>query len=169
MYPDPKAIESVQSGHLYIMAKPSGGENLDDDSRHLQRLGIGSVVSMLEVSEAAELGLANEGGALAAVDISFLNTPVPDRSVPSNTAAYFESLAGSYARLSEGANLVVHCRAGIGRSGMYCAALMIANGHCVTSALDVISAARGIGVPDTQIQIDWLNDHSAELSSILGG
>ena len=40
MYADPKPIVQIGAGHMYIMGKPAGGENLEDDLRFLSKLGM---------------------------------------------------------------------------------------------------------------------------------
>ena len=54
--------------------------------------------------------------------------------------------------IKKGTDLVVHCRAGIGRTGIVAAALLIAEGARTDDAFSRVSAARGVKVPDTEEQ-----------------
>jgi protein-tyrosine phosphatase len=51
---------------------------------------------------------------------------------------------------------VIHCRAGIGRSSMIAACTMICADVSAADALSRIEAARGVRVPDTEEQRDWV-------------
>jgi hypothetical protein len=49
----------------------------------------------------------------------------------------------------------LHCRAGIGRSGLMAAGLLMFLGEQETVAWDRVSKARGLSLPDTQEQRFW--------------
>ncbi len=163
MYPDPKRISQIGEGSLYIMSKPTGGEYLSDDIAYLARNGISHVVSLLEHSEASELGLSREEDTCASHGISFEQFPVTDRSTPESIQQFSASLARSHEYLLSGAHLVAHCRAGIGRSGIYTTSLLIRHGYTTQDAFALVSQARGFTIPDTQEQIEWVHANEEEL------
>jgi protein-tyrosine phosphatase len=51
--------------------------------------------------------------------------------------------------LQGGQNVAVHCRAGIGRSGMVAACSLVALGLAAPLAQAEVSKARGVAIPDT--------------------
>jgi protein-tyrosine phosphatase len=61
------------------------------------------------------------------------------------------------ARLNEGKAVAVHCRAGIGRSSLIAACVLVLLGLAPGTALDRIGKARGGNVPDTEGQRDWVD------------
>ena len=65
-------------------------------------------------------------------------------------------------QIDAGANLLVHCHAGIGRSGLLAAGILL---HCNLNpqqAFAHVSKMRGVRVPETPEQEDWLiNNHAA--------
>jgi len=61
-----------------------------------------------------------------------------------------------YQQISEGINTVVHCRAGIGRTGMVTAGILLHDGMAPEEAFELISEKRGITVPDTEEQRQWV-------------
>jgi len=71
-------------------------------------------------------------------------------------------LAGERAAC-ESAGFVFHCRAGIGRSGMMTASVLLHQGLTVREAFARISAARGLIVPDTPGQLEWVESNYAIL------
>jgi protein-tyrosine phosphatase len=63
---------------------------------------------------------------------------------------------GLAARIEEGMAVAVHCRAGIGRSSLIAACVMVCGGADPAAAFDLIGKARGTAVPDTAAQRDWV-------------
>ena len=59
--------------------------------------------------------------------------------------------------------MVVHCRQGIGRSGLLTACLLIASGATPEMAFQRISAVRGCPVPETMEQREWVHALASEL------
>lgn len=152
-------VEPIGGGSLSIMAKPVAGEWIEDEFANIAALGITCVVSLLEPSEALELGLQNEQALVEKNGMLFKHFPIPDRGVPSSEALYSELMQCLYQDAASGHNVVIHCRAGIGRAGMVAAGVLL---HCGFAPLDAfahISKVRGIEVPDTQEQIDWVSRH----------
>jgi protein-tyrosine phosphatase len=52
--------------------------------------------------------------------------------------------------------VAIHCRAGIGRSTTLAACVLILLGVEGDVALDMIAAARGLEVPETEAQRQWV-------------
>ena len=165
MYPDPKRVLQMGNGVLYIMGKPAGFENLHDDISHLSRNGITHIVSLLETSEADELGLSQEEALSDDVDINYRQLPIQDRSTPDSPQDFIALVSESYAQILDGAHLVAHCRAGIGRSGIFTTAVLIHHGLTVDDAFEAVSVARGFRIPDTQSQIDWIQAHASSIAA----
>lgn len=149
----------VERGVLAIVSRPSS-EWLDDDIAQLRRLGFGLVVCLLESREIRELGLQAESSACAESELVFHHVPVADRGIPQDTSG-FVALARDAANST--AAVAVHCRAGIGRSGMLAAAVLIARGRAVDEAVSAVSSARGCQTPDTAEQLQWLHDNRDRL------
>lgn len=66
-----------------------------------------------------------------------------------------------------GNNTLVHCHAGIGRSGLMAAGILL---HCDLSpqqAFAHVSKVRGIRVPETRHQEDWLISNYAAIAGDL--
>jgi len=143
------------SGRLAIMARPRLDDWLETDIEGWKSAGVDQVVSLLEAVEVAELGLQNEADLCRAHGIAFLSFPIPDRGVPD--AGHAHQLASQLAQeVSNGHAVAIHCRAGIGRSSVIAAAVLVCSGTCALEALEMISDARGLSVPDTEEQRDWI-------------
>jgi protein-tyrosine phosphatase len=143
-------------GHLSVVSRPRGGDWLEDEARAWKRDGINVVVSLLEPEEAAQLDLLNESDAAETNGIRFLSLPIPDRGVPASTPAALALLSEIAGALDRGKNVAVHCRQSIGRAGLIAAGVLIASGASPEQAIDTVSAARGLPVPETPEQREWV-------------
>ncbi|WP_431682847.1 protein-tyrosine phosphatase family protein [Kitasatospora sp. KL5] len=141
-------------GRLSTMARPRGHDWLADEMAALAAAGADVLVSALTEDEVDELGLAAEPRLAAAAGLEFVPLPIPDRTVPTPSAV-LPALHRLAARLREGAHVVVHCRAGIGRSSLLAAALLVLDGTAPDTAWERIERARGLTVPDTPAQRAW--------------
>jgi len=156
MRPTPFVIERDGSGRLATMACPRGGDWLDDEVEALQTEGVDVLVSALTVSELAELQLSAEPELARGAGLAYISFPIPDRGAPGVVAAVTDLVGQLEERLTGGEFIVVHCRAGIGRSSLIAAAVLVREGLTPAEAWELISAARGLSVPDTEAQRAWL-------------
>ena len=145
-------------GRLAIAPRPRGDDWLIDEVADWRRAGIDTVVSLLERSEEAELALLAERDLVRDAGMAFLHHPIEDRSIPSSVSAFGELTRGILKELFAGKTVLVHCRQGIGRSGLVAAAVLIAGGSGVSRAFAEVEKGRGRPVPDTNEQRLWLED-----------
>jgi len=143
------------------MPKPSG-EWLDDDIGHYRAIGIDVIVSLLTEVEASELGLADEKSICDAHGIEFLQLPIPDRGLP-ELAEFGSLVETTFRHIEIGKTVGVHCRAGIGRSGMLICCVLKQAGLSADEAVSRVSGARGVQVPDTQEQLAFIGKHNAQI------
>jgi protein-tyrosine phosphatase len=154
-------VETGLGARLGIMARPRGGEWLEDELRGLARGGVQVLASMLTDEESDELGLSEltrksrtNSGRFFGVD--FLRFPIADRQVPRSESAAVEFARRLHERLQGGENVAIHCRMGIGRSSLMAALVLRLCGLDADEAFSRIAAARGFAVPDTEAQRDWV-------------
>lgn len=156
MSPEIYLVGADLPGSLFIMPCPSG-DHLSHDIDVYRTRGVDTVVSMLAQDEAAQLGLADECSACACVGIKFLSSPIKDFGLPE--VLVFDALVQKIAgMLRDGRHIAVHCRAGIGRSGMVTAATLIAMGLECGTAISQVTQARGVPIPDTVEQGKFIAD-----------
>jgi protein-tyrosine phosphatase len=125
----------------------------------LREAGVDVVVSMLQVDEAAELGLFEERSSALRAGLTFANFPIPDHGVPSDGVLFGEFLELLESQLAQGTHLGIHCRACIGRASIAAASLLIRSGVLPENAWVQIAAARRCPVPDTPEQRAWVDGH----------
>lgn len=157
MNPDLFWIPGPWPGRLAVATRPRGGDWLDDEAAGWRRAGLNVIVSLLEKEEAAQLELARESDVSESKGIHFISFPIPDRGVPTSMPASLGLLKNIADALDQGKNVAVHCRQGIGRSGLIATGVLVASGMTVETALKVVSAARGLPVPETPVQLSWIH------------
>jgi predicted protein tyrosine phosphatase len=158
-------IAGPWKGRLGILPRPRGGDWLADEILAWRAAGIDVVVSLLEPREETELVLEAEADATAASGIEFRPFPLPDRGVPASPDAVADLAHTIVAALDAGKNVAVHCRQGIGRSGLIVGGVLVAAGREVGEALETIEASRGVEVPETAEQRRWINDFAEWLAT----
>ena len=117
--------------------------------------GVDVVISMLARQEAEALGMAAEPVHCAGQGMTFLSHPIPDFGLP-DPVVFDRLVADIKKRLLDGQRVAVHCRAGIGRSGMVAASVLVALGATASDAIARCSAARGVAIPDTAEQGEFI-------------
>jgi protein-tyrosine phosphatase len=155
-------IGDRQRSQLAIVARPRGGEWLRDDLASLKAGGIDVLVSFLQPYEETELGLQDEKRLAGEVGLEFITFPTPDRQVPPDLRGFRRFVEKLAQRVREGDRLGVHCRGCIGRSTVLLAAVMITLGMRAEDALRQIERARGLNVPDTAEQLEWILNYQRE-------
>ena len=123
--PDIYNLELIGSGSISVMAKPVAGEWIDDEFLGISKYGITQIVSLLERSEAYEVGLKDEDVYAEKNKIEFVSYPIPDRGLPEFIKDFSEFTKGLYHSAAEGNNIAIHCRAGIGRTGIVAAGVLL--------------------------------------------
>src|SRR5262249_40145955 len=157
-------IRGPWRGDLAIVPRPRGGEWLDDEVHALKAAGFDIVVSLLTPDETQELGVSNELAATARHQMQFLSFPIPDLGVPDSASAARELLERLTGELNRGKHVAIHCRQGIGRSGLIATSLLVLAGIDPLAAFRRVSAARGLSVPETAEQKDWVVALSHDLT-----
>jgi protein-tyrosine phosphatase len=120
-----------------------------------RRFGIDSVVSLLTEEEERELDLEDEASVARRHNLNFVSYPISDRGIPGTTTVdnFLEAIDLDLLR---GKSVLVHCRQGIGRTGLVAASLLIREGEKPQSAIQEVTRARGLRIPETAEQEDWI-------------
>ena len=151
-------------GKLALSARPRGRDWLSDEIGGWKREGVNSVLSLLTAEEERELDLTNEANESRRQGLRYFSFPIPDRQVPQSEAKFNAVLTQVSEDLSDGKNVLVHCRQGVGRTGLVAACLLIRGGMSSGAAVEAVSAARGVAIPETSEQRDWIEHYAPALT-----
>ena len=156
-------IGTMGEGFVAIMARPSLEVDAAASIVNIARLGIQQVVSLLEPSEARNLGLDAEREQVKAHAMGFISFPIPDMGLPPSVEDFAQLSKKLFNQVNAGVNTLIHCHAGIGRSGLLVAGILL---HCDMDpqrAFAYASRMRGIRVPETPDQEQWLVSNYAAI------
>jgi protein-tyrosine phosphatase len=159
-------IESIGKGFIAIMAYPGREQDAASAFAGLARAGIRQVVSLLEPAEAAALGLDAEAQLVAAESMRFVSFPIPDMGLPASVCAFAGLARDLYRQVDAGDNTLLHCRGGVGRSGLLAAAVLLHCGMDLRQACERVTRIRGLHVPETSEQGAWLLANHAAISDV---
>jgi len=158
-------LDGPWQGKLAVAARPRGGDWLRDEIANWKRAGIDTVLSLLTPDEERDLDLQEEAIQAKFHGMEFDSLPIPDRQIPRSEAKLAEVLERITRRLIAGKNVVVHCRQGIGRSGLVATCLLVKKGISPGAAVEMVSGARGEPVPETSEQRDWIDYFAAAFTT----
>lgn len=119
--------------------------DLHGDLRRLRhRFKVHTLVTLLPDDELQELNLQDLANALQVHEIDQLRLPIRDGGVPSpyQIDELLDLILDLLKRLRDGRNVVLHCRAGQGRSGMLAALVGVALGLRPQEAIDQVRAVQ---------------------------
>ena len=126
--------------------------DLQTDLAAIANCGATALVTLMEQDELERLGVSNLGETAMAQGLDWYHLPIRDVSVPS--AAFeleWNVVAGNYGReLLGGESVVVHCRGGLGRTGLIAARLLVELGETPSAALQRVRAAKPGAVETTE-------------------
>ncbi len=149
-------------GRLATMAHPRGGGWLADQMTGLADAGVDVLVSALTTDESRRLGLAEVADAAAAAGVEFVTFPITDGGVPQVVDDAVVLGVRLAAHMRAGRFVVTQCFGGIGRSTLIAGVTLAILGVKADEALRLVGEARGLPVPDTEVQREWLHAFAAE-------
>ncbi len=154
-------VDGPWPGRLALASRPRGGDWLPDEITTWRRDHVDTICSLLTPEEEKDLDIVAEAAQAKAQGMKFLSFPILDRHVPKSEGKLTQTLQKLEAELDGGRNVVLHCRQGVGRTGLVAACLLLTKGLDPESAVKRISAARGVSVPETPEQRQWIEKYYA--------
>jgi len=130
--------------------------DLGKDPDAIVAWGAKTMVTLLESHELAQLAITRLGMEVQRRGMEWLHLPIPDVSTPGpefdeKWPAVSDRLRS---RLDSGQNILIHCRGGLGRSGMIAARLLCESGVDAEEAIARVRAVRP-GAIETWEQEQW--------------
>jgi len=158
-------LDGPWPGRLAVGPRPRGGDWLKDDVANWKRANVNAVLSLLTPDEEKNFDLHDEAGEVRTQEMEFTSFPIPDRQAPRSESKLADVLERVSRSLSTGKNVLIHCRQGIGRSGLVAACLLVKRGMSPGAAIASVSAVRGMPIPETAEQRDWIDHYAVGLTA----
>jgi protein-tyrosine phosphatase len=159
-------IDTIGNGYLAVMEYPGLRQDAASEIEDIARQGVSHVVSLLEPAESIALGLEQEAALVNAASMSFESFPIEDMGLPRSVDDFASLSYRLYRLVDSGSSTLIHCRGGLGRSGLLAAAVLLHGGGDVEQAFARVARGRGRRVPETPQQEAWLRaSHAAVISA----
>ncbi len=162
--PLPQAI----TGRLYLTAMPGRYEPISEFEARMSRLSISHVVCLTPLDEV----IARSPGYYEIITTGehqwqFKHLPIPDFGVPDDRTAFLDLTRTMAGFIVSGDAILVHCGAGIGRTGTFAMVLTLVLG------MDRLDGAAAVRMADAepegmlqQALIDWCEHELQKKSEI---
>lgn len=157
-------VDGPWLGKMAVGPRPRGGDWLEDEVSAWRLAGIDAVLSLLTPDEEDSLDLKKESALVRKGGMTFVSFPIPDRQVPASPTELATTLDLLNGALSSGKNVLIHCRQGIGRTGLVAACMLVTKGWDSSTAVEHVSRVRGVPVPETAEQRNWIDHYAAILA-----
>jgi len=110
-----------------------------------------AVITLMEDHELVQLGVPAIGETTRSLGMTWYHLPIREVSVPDSVfeTAWKKAGAGLRQRLIAGERILIHCRGGLGRTGLIAARLLIELGESPGRALRCVRKERPGGRGDT--------------------
>jgi len=150
------------SGSLYLHSMPGRYDPLSTSVYEIENKEIDIVVSLTSLEEIRQKS-QEYANAINDKSLGFerMEFPIIDFGIPQDSIAFLNLVENLAGRLNSGENLLIHCGAGIGRTGTLAASVLISLGKNLNESLDAIQNAGSY--PETEEQMNlvkWVAGHS---------
>lgn len=150
-------------GRLYLHSMPGRFEPLQESLDEIQRRGIAQVICLASMNEikgkSPDYARLLSNGGTPWRQVMF---PIVDFGVPADRQRYLSFVVQIAQSLRAGDYVLVHCAAGIGRTGLLAASVLVALGVSVDAAQQTVHAAGSYPERPEQIDlIQWVAQSTA--------
>lgn len=131
--------------------------DLDEDLRVIRNWGASTVISLIEPHEFELLHVPDLGQIGIRIGMKWIHLPIRDVDVPDERFEHGWQVVGQeiHQRLDAGERILIHCRGGIGRTGLVAARILVERGCVPRDAVHRVRAVRP-GAIETHAQEQYV-------------
>jgi hypothetical protein len=156
-----RAASLIGRGRLAMSRAPGWTGDLHQELAQIRSEGIRSVLALIEDDDIRFWGMAKCADDYVAVvaeeGLALHRHPIPDHGVPASLPDFVATIAGLNDRLRGGESILVHCVAGIGRTGLATACSLVALGAELDEAVAIVRATNAFRI-ETAGQLRFVED-----------
>ena len=140
---------SASGGRIYASSAPGKIDrpkgiyrDLETDLEALSRLGITVIICLIEDFEFEKLSITDYPARAIEQGCTFIHYPIPDHCTPDRLDSFHELIVDIYRFFNNGSRILVHCRGGVGRTGLVCAAVLLHYGFEADQSIAAVKSRR---------------------------
>lgn len=147
------------SGQLWL-------RELSADVQHIKTWGASTVLTLISEPEMARLGVPDLPQAVKEAGLRWAHVPIPDFEPPNlqSMQAWELEIPHVMSKLARGEKVVVHCAAGLGRTGTVAASLLVLQGLSGEAAITRVRQVRP-GTLETVAQEEFVRTFKSRARS----
>ncbi|MBL8199407.1 MAG: tyrosine-protein phosphatase [Chromatiales bacterium] len=150
-------------GALFLHSMPGRRERLEQAWDAVTLTGISCIVCLADIEEIQRKSPQYAEAVIACtVPCERVDYPIVDYGVPSDKGSFLTTVRKAAERLQAGKRLLVHCGAGIGRTGTFATCVLLALGVPLEEAKRAVSSAGS--APETSEQRGLVNWYASQAS-----
>ncbi|NER01536.1 MAG: protein phosphatase [Okeania sp. SIO3C4] len=157
-------------GMTLAPGKKNFGMHLDwnrDLNKDLLRLRldyeIDILITLLEEHELEDIQISDLGKVAEAQGIKSIRFPIKDRSIPTSIDEFIYLINNILKVVTKGQTVVIHCQAGLGRTGTVAACCLVALGYSAVEAIALVRQTRQYTI-ETKQQENFVFRFAQELT-----
>jgi protein-tyrosine phosphatase len=143
-------VSKINNCKIYISSCPEVSKNGSIKLPKFNDLEI-VLISLLENREAKFLKLEDESEEAKKVYSEFIHFPIPDMGIPVYKV-FVTFIDLMFFKTQHSKKIIIHCKHGIGRSGLIALGLMVKDGNDLIESIKTISKIRGYDIPQSRSQ-----------------
>src|ERR1035437_3952685 len=118
--------------------------DLDEDLSVIRKWGASTVVTLIEEREFALLDVGRLGEQVQALGMRWIHLPIRDVDVPDQRFEQDWAVSGPeiHRRIRAGEKILIHCRGGLGRTGLVAGLILVERGYEPHDAIQQVRAVR---------------------------
>jgi tetratricopeptide (TPR) repeat protein/protein-tyrosine phosphatase len=130
---------------------------------------VGTLISLLEDQEIADLQMVNFADECDRAKIDLVRFPIRDVSIPGSMEAFLQMVTNAVDLLKHGETVVAHCKGGLGRAGTVAACIAVAATDAKISAAEAIELVREArpGAIETDAQVSFIAEFEKEWRELI--
>ena len=154
-YMDIKFTKAGRLGLTILPGRKDNSRNLDEDIQTIKQLGVTHIVTLITDSELVRYGVEDLIQEYKNADLNVKRIPINDQGVC--TKLEMDTLlTWINENLSKGANIMVHCVGGLGRTGLVSASYLVKEGLSAESAINEVRTFRSKRAIESDIQEQFI-------------